>query len=293
MRKVFYSLILSVLAFCCVCPDAFGWAKLGHATVARIAENHLTPRARKMLSLYLDGLPLAAIASDADAYRGQWVHDLGFVPVNPDEARPAWMKGFDFSLPMNMAPYSHMITVDKDFVCFRTDNVDGEFINNIAFYVERLASALRDGAEDMTAQERYRTIALIVHFMGDMHCPVHIVYRPDNQLKGKYEVTWRGEKCSMHGVWDKLIFDAYYDWSFSDLAGIVDTYDKSMIADVVQGDVYDYAGSSARACWPAVAAYGPGAELPATFALDMRELLFSQLRNAGYRLAAVLNAALR
>ena len=49
------------------CPAAGAWAKLGHATICHIAQEHLTHRAQKTLEKYLDGRPLAAIASDADA----------------------------------------------------------------------------------------------------------------------------------------------------------------------------------------------------------------------------------
>ena len=40
------------------------WGRLGHATVAQVAENHLTPKAKKALKTYLDGQSIAAIASD-------------------------------------------------------------------------------------------------------------------------------------------------------------------------------------------------------------------------------------
>ena len=113
------------------CPAAGAWAKLGHATIGHIAQEHLTHRAQKTLEKYLDGRPLAVIASDADAYRGQWTMDLGFVPTNIGEARPSWIKGFDFSTPDNIVPYSHMITVDQEFNVYPTDNLNGDYIDNI------------------------------------------------------------------------------------------------------------------------------------------------------------------
>lgn len=289
MKKATLFAFVTILFLGIATPSVYAWAKLGHATIGQIAQDHLTPRARRALERYLDGKPLAAIASDADTYRGQWTMDLGFIPTNVESARPVWMKGFDFSTPLNIAPYSHMITVDKDFKCYPTDNLNGEYIDNVAYYVTKMAQELKENAENMDPYERYKTIALIVHFVGDMHCPVHIVYRPENVTKGKFKVDWKGESVNYHGWWDKFIFDSHYDWSFGDMASLVDTASKREIAEITKGDVYDYAEDSARCCWPAASKYKEGDSIDRNYPADVRELLFSQLRNAGYRLAEILN----
>ena len=287
-RFIFVALIISVLLHV-NCPVASSWGKLGHAAIGKVAQDHLNPDVRKTLDKYLDGLSLAAIASDADVYRGTWTADLGFIPSNIDDARPKWMKGFDFTTPSNIVPYSHMITVDKEFKSYPTDNLDGRFIDNIAYYVARLSQELKLNAEKMDPFERYKSIALIVHWLGDMHCPVHIVYLPDNVTKGKFKIDWKGQSVNYHTWWDNYIFSAYYNWSFSDMADLVDTADDKEIARIVKGDIYDYAQDSARACWPAVCQYKEGDVIDVNYPTDVRNLLFSQLRNAGYRLAKILN----
>ena len=292
MRKTILISLLTVISLVINNYSLNAWGKLGHATIGHIAQEHLTPKARKALSNYLDGKSLAAIASDADTYRGMWTMDLGFIPTNIDNARPPWMRGFDFSTPHNIAPYSHMITVDQEFNVYPTDNLNGEYIDNIAYYVTKLAQDLKENAEDMDPYERYKTIALIVHFVGDMHCPVHIVYRPDNVTKGKFKIDWKGESVNYHGWWDKFIFDAYYDWSFSDMASLVDTANRKEINELTKGDVYDYAQDSARSCYSTACKYKEGDSIDRNYPTDVRDLLFSQLRNAGYRLAKILNDTL-
>lgn len=268
-------------------PSA-GWGQIGHSTIAQVAQDHLTPKAQKALNKYLDGMPLAIIASDADIYRSQWTVDLGFVPTNPEAARVPWLTEFDFSTPLNIAPWTHSITVDMDFNCYPTENLDGAYINNAAYCVDILAEQLKN-AESMDPYERYKAIAIIVHLVGDMHCPMHIVYYPDNQVKGHYMVNWKGKQHDMHVMWDGRIFDAYYKWSFLDMAYLVDTATPKQIAQITRGTVYDYASSSARDSWPVVSQYKEGDTLPKSYATDIRPLLFSQLRNGGYRLAAIFN----
>ena len=289
MKKVLFVTFAVVAAFILNNYPAFGWGQIGHSTIAEVAQKHLTPEAEKALNKYLDDLKLAIIASDADIYRSRWTVDLGFVPTNPEAARVPWLKEFDFSTPLNIAPWTHSITVDMDFNCYPTENLDGAYINNAAYCVDKLAKELKDNAENMDPYDRYKAIAVIVHLVGDMHCSMHIVYHPDNEVKGHFFVEWKGKKHDMHVIWDGTLWDAYYKWSFLDMAYLVDTATPEEIALITDGNIYDYASRSARDSWPAVSAYKEGDVLPRSYATDMRPLLFSQLRNGGYRLAAIFN----
>lgn len=289
MKRTFTALLLAAAGIFMNVFESAAWGQKGHSTIGQVAQDHLTPKAKKALYEYLDGLPLATIASDADIYRGEWTVDLGFIPTNPEDARVAFVKNFDFSTPLNISPWSHSVTVDMDFNCYPTDNLDGAYINNAAYYVKNLSEELKKNAKNMDPHERYKAIAIIVHLVGDMHCPMHIVYNPDNIVKGHYFVKWKGKELDMHVIWDGKIFEAYYNWGFLDLASLVDTATPKQIAQITEGDIYDYAENSARDCWPAVSAYADGDTLPNTYATDMRPILFSQLRNGGYRLAAIFN----
>ena len=97
----------------------------------------------------------------------------------------------------------------------------------------------------------------------------------------------------MHVIWDGRIFDDYYNWGFMEMAYLVDSATPEQIAEVTKGTVYDYASSSARDSWPVVSAYVDGDPLPKSYATDIRPVLFSQLRNGGYRLAAIFNEAFK
>lgn len=288
MKKYTFAVLAAALVLAANPVESFAWGRPGHSTVAQVAQNHLTPKARKAIQNYV-GAPLPAIASDADVYRSFWTLDLGFVPTNPEAARVTFLKEFDFTTPLNISPWSHSITVDENFVSYRTDNLDGAYINNDAYYVDKLATELRDHAETMDPYERYKYIALITHFLGDMHCPMHIVYLPKNTVKGHIDVYYKGKKTNMHSVWDGDIW-SHWSWSFGDMAQMVDDCTPAQIREITSGDVYDWAGRSAKASWEANIEFKEGDTLPTTYAADKRDLLFHQLRDGGYRLAAVFNA---
>lgn len=282
--------ILSVaLAATVACQSLCAWSNLGHSAIAEVAQRHLTPRAAKAIDKYLDGMKLASVASDADKYRSQWVLDLGFVPTNPDDSRVKFLSDFDFSSPLNISPWSHSITVDRDMNPYPTDNLDGAYINNDCYYVKILSEKLRKSAEDMDPAERRKAICLLVHFLGDMHCPVHIVYLPDNTAKGHFDVTFKGKKMNYHSFWDDAIFKDF-PVSFLDMAYLVDTKSDKEIRQICKGDVYAWAKDSATCSAVIYEWVKPGDKIPGNFPYDHRALLYSQMRKAGYRLAALLNS---
>ena len=287
LRKIICMSALIALT-CFSSADVKAWGQLGHATVGQIAQDHLTPKARKALKKYL-GYSLAFYASDADAYRSVWTLDLGFVPTNPEASRVSFLKDFDFTTPLNISPWSHSVTVDSNFKCFPTDNLDGAYINNVAYYVTNLAKELHENAENMDPYERYKALVLIIHFIGDMHCPMHIVYLPDNTVKGHISITYKGKETNLHSYWDSKMFDSYYPKSFRDMAYLADNASRKEFKEITKGDVFDWAGRTAEQCWPLHNVWKDGDTIHNTYGLEIREIALNQLRDAGYRLAAVMN----
>ena len=291
MKRFLIALSVLVLAGA---PLASGWSRLGHAVVAKVAEDHLSSKARKALAAYLGDETIVSISSDADLQRPFWTMDLGFIPTNPEAARLSWLvpQGFDTNTPENISPISHSVTVDRNFNSLRTDNQNGAYVNNAAYYIEQYARELKEGARTMDPELRKRKIALIVHLIGDFHCPMHIVYQGQDELKGSFTVTIGKSQVRYHGWWDGGIFANLLPYSYSDVARIVDTKSKKEIAQITKGDVYDWVHESAVDSWPAHRVK-EGDVLDQAFPLEMRPILYNQLRNGGYRLAALLNDIFR
>lgn len=65
--RLFRSTVLALLA---CSPGALAWGTSGHATVALIADNYLTPAAKTWVSKILgSGITMASVASQPDSYR--------------------------------------------------------------------------------------------------------------------------------------------------------------------------------------------------------------------------------
>ena len=281
-------LIIAIIIVTFIPVKSFAWGKMGHAVVAAVAERHLTPEAKQKLDLYLHGLTLHEIASDADKYRAVWTIDLGFKPTNPEAARVAFLKTFDFTTPTNISPVSHSITVDEKCKSYPTDNDNGKYINNCAYYLEQYAKELKGNPESIPSYDRYRKIALIVHLIGDMHCPQHIVYIPKDPVKGGFNIKYRGKEMSYHGFWDTRIVVTDSPTDTLEYARLIDTATKKEFRKICKGNIYRWIQKDAEDAWPAHK-YQRGDTLPDDIIEQYKPLVYSQLRNAGYRLATYLN----
>ena len=266
MKKISIAIACFIMLFNSL--SALAWGPMGHDVVAAIAEQNLTRKAKKNLDKLLGGHSIV--------YYSSWMDNI--------QNSPYWNDGY------NQTKTWHYANVDKGHT-YQTmpKNEKGDVVTALT----KLTWELTENDANLTDSMRVDYVKMIVHMMGDMHCPMHIVYLPDNVNKGHYFVYWKGKQQKMHVIWDGRIFDDYYKWGFLDMAYLVDTATPEQIAEITKGTVYDYASNSARDSWPVVSQYVEGDPLPKSYATDVRSILFSQLRNGGYRLAAIFNEAFK
>ena len=264
-----------LLLLCCAllcCGTAAGWGRKGHATIARIAENHLTKTTKKKIAGIMHGEPISGYASYADDHKARLLVDMGFDPVGGEPR-------------INTLP--HTFEENMDFEPFRGINDGGRYVKNCIHFIEQYASDLKDykALDDSTA---FTELVLLVHFVGDMHCPEHIRYNPDDMTIGYYKVNFRKEDIRYHTIWDDMIIEIKHPWSFSDLAYMFDSCSEDEIAEIVKGGPYDWGRDIAKCCW-VTHQVKPGDVLTMDWYYDQLPLMRSQLRKAGYRLAKELN----
>ncbi len=267
MKRIIITLCLLIM-----CCTAQGWGRKGHATIARIAEMHLTKTTQKRIAEIMHGEPISGYASYADDHKGKLLVDMGFDPVGGDPR-------------VNTQP--HTFEANMDFEPFRGINDNGRYVKNCIHFIEKYAQDLKHYKEldDSTA---FTELVLLVHFVGDMHCPEHIRYNPEDMTIGYYKVNFRGEDIRYHTIWDDMIIDIKHPWSFSDLAHMFDSASKEEIAEITKGGPYDWGRDVARCCW-VTHQVKPGDVLTMDWYYDQLPLMRSQLRKAGYRLAKELN----
>lgn len=267
MRRL---IILGLIAVT-LCPTAYGWGRREHAAVAQIAERHLTPKAKKLVTKYLGGRSMVYYSCYADDYQPLYI-DLGFEPSNY----------------RRMAMFPHTYCVDENYRPPHS-NRDGDlYIKNCLYYIDTWSKELSKSHSTMNDSVRLTHLALIIHAVGDMHCPVHIRYPEDTSL-GVYNVTYGKKKMTYHRLWDAGLVGAINPWSYNDLAVLLDTASKREREEIVKGDVFAWGEEAARMGHPA-RAYKKGAKINREEFLKENLGLGEELiRRAGYRLAKLLN----
>ncbi len=267
------------------------WNAVGHSAVAQIAEDHISERTKMALKKYLRGTDIVQISSYPDRYYYEWYRDIGWECSNPEVLR---RKSSDMDvLPTNLEPWSHSYTVDSLFNVYRHNREGDLYVRNAIMDLDWLINNLKQNLTTMDPEEREKELSLVVHLVGDMHCPMHILYVPQAPTGGKYSIYIDGKKINIHSFWDTQIWKYLgKDWDYSDFASEADTATKKQIAEIVKGDLWDWASLNAKAAWPAHHLTGASheeRELDAYYPETMRWLAYQQLRNAGYRLAKVLD----
>ena len=254
------------------CTSAYGWGRKEHATVAQIAENHLTPKAKEYLYKYMHRRSLVYYSCYADDYQPLYI-ELDWQPSNYKR----------------MAMFPHTYSVDKDNKPFRGIRKGDKYVKNCLHYIDVWAKDLKKNHKKMNDSVRLTRLALIVHAMGDMHSPVHIRY-PHDQTLGVYKVYYyKNKPMDFHALWDSRLIGAVQPWSYTDLANMLDRSSEAEIAEIIKGDVYDWGEDVARTSVP-LRNYKPKQYIDhAQFKRDNLETGELLIRKAGYRLAKVLN----
>ncbi|OGT56019.1 MAG: hypothetical protein A3E01_01970 [Gammaproteobacteria bacterium RIFCSPHIGHO2_12_FULL_63_22] len=175
MRKLIATVL--ILSFA---TQALAWSRDGHAIVGTLAERQLQPAARAEVARLLAGEPDPTLAGVA-----AWA----------DDVRAA--EGPGKSAPLH---YINFKGGDCSYVPVR-DCPDGNcVIAAINRYFLILSDRTRPDAE------RRDALKFLVHFVGDVHQPLHSTPR-DDKGGGDFQVNYQGKGSNLHKVWDRLILE--------------------------------------------------------------------------------------
>jgi len=148
----------------CAAPPAKAWGCKGHQTVALIAENHLTPEARQLVQKLLGDNP---IDPKLKRWCGNATTDL-MVDAStwPDDVRNERKNG----------PW-HYIDIPRG----KQKGELSEYCGTegcVTRAIEEQRAILKDKSADPL--KRAEALRYIIHFVGDMHQPLHAITNADN-----------------------------------------------------------------------------------------------------------------
>ena len=277
MKRFLLALLIVLLPY----SPIHAWGEYGHTTIADISHVNISPTAKlRMQALFraapLLGTPKCPLKNIRDA--SVWPDC-----VRRDQLRWSYTNAWHYQ----------NVDICKPFD-LKTPCAGG---NCVSAQIDRNYALLKDKA--LPANVRLEALAFLVHFVGDLHQPLHAGDRSDrggNDVKANYGVI---PGSNLHSVWDGALAER----SISAAPSLVRRYSTEQRALVGTGNSAAWSEEawqlSRDNAYPR-ALDGDPCGIPTTHAVTIdeadvaasRETLRLQVRRAGLRLASLLDAAL-
>lgn len=251
------ALVLLALPFA-----ASAWSGFGHRLVGELAATELTPQARAQVAELLRGEQdptLAGVSTWADEIREN----------DPDLGKRS-AKWHYLNLPEGTCDF----VPERD--CRNGDCVIGA--------IERQTAILGDRSRPHA--ERVQALKFVVHFIGDVHQPMHAGLASDRG-GNDVQVNLEGEGLNLHSLWDRelLASRGLQQPAYVQQLAMLPTH------DIALGGAETWARESCE-IRSAPGVYPPRAKIESKYVNDWRPTAERRVRVAAHRLAHVLNNAL-
>jgi hypothetical protein len=170
---------LAIITLLGIVFTLISWGFKGHRIVANIAQNHLTPQAKSAIKELLGTQSLADVSTWADELR--------------DDPQYKSTANWHF---INITP-------GMDFNQF-SQAVKSQSNENLYTAFNKSLSDLKSATT--TKQQKIDALKFLVHFVGDIHQPMH-VSRAEDKGGNTIQVQFYGKGTNLHTLWDSRLLD--------------------------------------------------------------------------------------
>lgn len=259
-------LLAVLLCLPALTSPAWAWGREGHRLTALVAEAYLTPAAKEQVRVLLGRETLADVSPWADQYREN----------HPETER--WH--FD-DIPAGETSYvrERDCPVSRDARSPWRDCAT----DRILYFEQRL------GDRSLSPVERAQALKFLVHFVGDLHQPLHTVAdaRGGNDLHVRIFGQQCAGSCNLHEVWDTELVEERGLSEKKHLQLLLDEIQQQHWERFGAGDPVSWTNQSHRLAQRALVR--DGVTLPREYMTDEEKVADGELAVGGLRLAHVLN----
>lgn len=255
LKKYFIPVLLVACSFMLI-----SWGVVGHRAIGKIAENHLTPKAKAAVEKLLGTESLAMVSTYPDEIRSyqQYAYTAPWHYVNlPD--------GLTYE-----AFSTQLKALDKP-------NVYKALLNCVA--------DLKDPAK--TNEEKVFALKFLVHLVGDLHQPMHTGHSEDSGGNA-VKVKLMRKESNLHGLWDSGLID-YAGMSYNELAASCDHTSTQEAKQWQKEDVVKWTYESYEISRQLYAEAAQNPEFDYNYYPKHADIVKKRIAQAGIRLAGILN----
>ena len=276
-RRAVSALYVAVALMIAAAPSsALAWGQEGHAIVAEIARQYLSPKALSAVDALLAADAADTLTAPDMASRAAWAD--------------VWRNSHRETAPWHFTDIEIDGSNTADAACANEDCLT----RRLALFAAQLAS------KDASAADRILALKFVLHFAGDLHQPLHL---SDNHDKGGNCVylSRGGPRANLHHYWDTEVVEKMGKDADTVANDLYFAITPSQLKAGRKGDISSWAMESHQVAKAVVYTLGsqPGCssglryDLSADYDAAALKAAKIQLQRAGVRLAALLNEALK
>jgi len=260
MKKIFCSIAAFLIVISFVKAENPDWGATGHRTIGKIANDYLKGKTKRKIAELLDGQSLALVATFGDDIKSDKRYNKLYT----------W----------------HYVNMPFDVNYENSEkNPEGDLVTGI----EKCKSVILD--ENASKEDKAFYLKLLVHFIGDLHQPMH-VGRKEDKGGNTVQVQWFGNGTNLHSVWDSKMIN-HFDMSYTELADNMVEISKVQIAEIQKGTIVDWVNDTHIYAKQVYGSAKVGEKLGYQYMYKNFTLVQNQLQKGGIRLAKVLNDLFR
>ena len=232
------------------------WGRTGHQVVGALAQQYLTPKAQKEVDGLLDGVSLASISNYGDKIKS-----------NPKyQALRPWHY---INLPL-----------DESYA-----NAKKNPKGDVVMAIKKCIAKVKDQNEPKNERAFY--LKLLVHFIGDLHQPMH-VGRKEDRGGNSIRLQWFGKTSNLHRLWDSHLIDSH-GMNAAQLLGDLKELSPKLIKEIQNQSLEQWVNESQALAKIIYENTPSNSKLGEEYQSRYMPLLKIQLQRWGLRLAAQLN----
>lgn len=232
------------------------WGKTGHRVVGELAERYLSARAKTAIDELLDGASLAEVSNYGDEIK----------------SNPKFKK-------LN---YWHYVNLSSDeSYASAPKNPKGD----VVMAIKKCISVIEDITQPKN--ERAFHLKLLVHFVGDLHQPMHVGRKADrggNDIR----IQWLKKNSNLHRLWDSHLIDSR-SMNIVEWTNDIDQISSKKLKRITKVPIEKWISESQILAKIIYKSTLPNSKLDHHYLDRYLPILQSQLQKGGVRLASILN----
>lgn len=237
------------------------WGVIGHRTIGKIAQNHLSAKAKLEVNKLLGTEILPLVSTFAD------------------ELRP--YKQFDYTNKWHYVNLSDGLNYKQVVINLKTDTVPNVY-NAVLNQIKILKNP------NQSKLNKKFALKFLVHLVGDMHQPMH-VSRAIDKGGNDIEVKFLNKKNNLHSLWDTGLVE-YYGFSYTEMAYQFDNATAKDIEKWQKDSIETWVYESYKISEQLYAEAERNNDLDYDYFPSHSQIVKKRLLQGGIRLAGLLNS---